>query len=256
MENIFNAIKDSEDPSLAAYEFTERRYKEMESGVNKKFQANAHNTRIAEQLTQSFEPFKQELDLAGQDELSAIKQMAATHRMLRENPVEGMLKVMSHYGVDARSAMGAIQKASGIDPIDIETEETNPQMQAVLSNLDSMQTQLKQMRGTQTTVSEEQIASHVKTFSEDKDSEGNLTHPRFDELSDAMAIEINAGTAKTIEEAYKRASMLNPPEKKMVRKSVKQAKKAAKGVKSSAGDNGSTPRTLRQELEAQFEKMG
>jgi len=245
---MFEALDDE------AKEFVNRRYASMEKDYHSKTQKAATSIRFTEQINEMLSPYKEKMNLAGIDEVTAIKKLAAAQDLLERDPKAGIEHLAKSYGVD-------------LDEVDVEYDEVDPKIAA-------LEAKIQQLEGGLNSTSLEAQNAAIEQFRGATDSNGNLLHPHFDDVYDDMVTLVKSRVASDLDGAYQKAIWSNDGvrdklltsvenEKKQARiaanaKKAAAAKRAAKTNIKGNGDpmaDAGKDLTLQQELEKNYDNM-
>jgi len=252
----FKAIADR----ASALAFSERRYREMDSGFQEKSRGLAADSSMVKALRETLEPYRQEIHASGVDEATVIRQLAATHGMLKQNPHGAINTLIQQYRIDPIELIKQVSAQHRIDLLDIDSADVNPVQQHYDSQITALQETvnnfINQQRGSLHTDNERML----QTFADEADSEGTKLRPHFDAVLDDMTKLIQAGIASGHQDAYDKAVALRPDLGSFVKAksdAVKKAKRAAEGV-TSKGGNSAKPSgdTIRGAIEAAIAEHG
>lgn len=216
-----------------AQEWMLKRHKEIEGDYTRKRQQESSQVRIAEAVTDALSQHKQEFAAAGLDEAGAVRQLASWHTALKTSPRETIHRLAATYGVD-------------LSKPDLDDETTDPTLRAIQQELGSIKEGLTRNEQLAQQQEQSQLLSTIQNFEEAKDGGGKLLHPHFKELHDDITLLFELGKVRSLEEGYAKALAMRPelnvktteekPKPKIdPAEKVKQAKRAATGVKSSGG---------------------
>lgn len=253
-KNAFRAIP----PEHRKWVF--ERYKRVEADNTRKSQEAASLKKFREQFEEVIAPYRQEFQMQGMDEVSAIRSLFAIRDHLRKDPVGGFKWLAQQFGVD-------LAQLNQEQPQDPALQAVNQQFQAVTNKLQAVEQ----------TIQQERLNSaweRINAFAQEKDPSGRLKHPHFEAVSDSMTQLMKAGIVPMgdLENAYATAVRLKPelstpapvaqveppkPDDKAaeLEKAAKaaKAKKAAAGVSSGASAATDRKLSLREELEARVD---
>lgn len=235
-----------------AQEFILKRHKEIEGDYTRKRQQESSKVRIAEAVTDALSPHQQEFAAAGLDEAGAVRQLASWHTALKTSPREAIQQLAATYGVD-------------LSEPDLDDETTDPALRSIQQELGSIKEGLTRNEQLAQQREQQELVATIQTFENAKDGEGKLMHPHFKELHDDITLLFEMGKVKSLEEGYEQALRLRPdlavqkpvekakPKVDPVEK-VKQAKRAATGVKSSGavGKRDRGKMSLEEEIASHF----
>lgn len=162
-----------------------RAVKELETGIN--------------HYRDAFEPLKPYYEMARQHGTTvqqAMENYTNLERTLLSDPVRGLQMVADYAGINLRDFAARLLNQSP-DEVASQNESTIRELRSEISGLK------QQLGGVTSTIQEQRVAqvqANVDAFA--------ASHPRFDELADAIAGELKHGY--DLEAAYKRAELLNP----------------------------------------------
>lgn len=223
-----------------------KRERERNASLTRKQQENSDTIRYASDIKKIFEPYANALQMQGLTEAQKIGQWAQIDNALSTNPAETLRALAKSYGVELNAPQ---TEESFVDPLQKQVDDLKRTMETQDSNAQ------------QRIQNEANSNAHaqINTFKNSKDEQGNLLYPHFDALGPSIGAKIQSGEAPDMETAYKQLMSgfaPAPEEKASPRKSVKEAKAAASGVKSSSTTaQKEEPKTLREELTVGFKRM-
>lgn len=195
------------------------RHKAMEADYTKKMQEITGARREAEELDEIFKPWKQQMDLQGITRPQAIRQLAAAHKRLQEDPVGGMKWLAENYGIDLKSL---VDGAAAADPAG-----ESPTVKALRQQVEQLTGQITKITGQQSEQQNNAVLTQVQQFAEEKDAQGQPLRPYFDDVAKDVANLIRVSklpgeTPLTLQQAYDKAIYAN----ETVRAKVLQANDA------------------------------
>lgn len=242
------------------------RHKAMEADYTKKTQELTSVRRMKEVLDEVFAPFREQMHLNGIDEVTAIRQLVGAHQFLQRDPAGGIKHLADKYGIELKSL---IDGAAAADPAG-----ESPTVKALRTQVEQLTGQLKQFTGAQTEQQMHARLNEVTQFAEEKDDQGNLKRPHFDDVAKDVARLIKAaksdGETLSLQDAYDQAVYANPQTRQKVlaaqdaqrrakeeaerKAKADAAKKAAFDVKGegAAAAVAANNNSLRADLEAAF----
>jgi hypothetical protein len=244
-------------------EFVLRRYKSMEADYTRKTQEIADTKRFKDNVDQLLNPYRQQFAMHGLDEVGAVRYLLGWYSSLQQSPAQTIQRLAADYGVSLN------QKQD-------ENSNIDPSVKPLLDKINSLESQIAQDKQAQHQQVSSNLFEQVKTFSEEKDSTGNLKHPHFEKVRQDMSVLIGSGRAKTLAEAYELSVRLHPDiydksleqsildkqkaaEQKALdeqKKKAAQAKKAATGIRSgSASVEKQGSKTLRDQLSDLYDRQ-
>jgi len=237
-----------------AQEYILRRSGEMEKHFTQKNQETSDIRRQYDSIRDSLAPYEQEFAKSGLDNAGAVRQLAHWHSSLKTDPNRAILELANMYGAD----LNAQEPDENIDPV---LRQTQAQLNVVNQRL------ARQEQAAQQTQQNELYAK-IQAFETQTDDKGQLLHPHFKALEETITGLFEAPDSirpQSLDEAYNKALLLHPglsaprPSPEVVPKvnpaeKVKQAKKAATGVRSSGavGKKERSKMTLEEEIASNF----
>jgi myosin heavy subunit len=175
---------------------THRALREMEQGIQK-YRADS----------EAYHEVREYSDLAKQQGTSlkaALQNYVGIEQQLRKDPLGGLEQIVSNLGMKTPDGRAMTLRDVAAHIMGQTPDEQSSRQSSTIQELRSELASLKQQVGgvTQTIQQQQQhqTLAQVQSFAQ--------THPRFDELSDAIQEEIKHGYS--LEDAYSRAERLNP----------------------------------------------
>ena len=172
-----------------AKEFVQRRYASMEKDYHSKTQKAASAIKLSDSIEGMLAPFKEKMQLAGIDDVTAISKLVAAQALLERDPKAGIEHLAKSYGVD-------------LDDVDVEYDEADP-------NIARLEEKIRLMEGNQSTASLDTWNAKIEQFKDAADGQGKLLHPHFDEVYDDMVTLVKSQVAGDIDTAYQKAIWSN-----------------------------------------------
>ena len=218
-----------------AQNFILRRHKEMEADYTRNKQELASIRKRGEAIDDVLTPYRQEWALSGMDDVGAIRTLLAYHDALKNNPLNAIQHLAQTYGADL-SQLGSQEQ---IDPA---LAQVRQELQQLRSEQQTTQQQAQQR-------TQQELVTQIQNFENEKDDNGNLTHPHFAEVYDKMVRLFQTNGAENLQDAYNMALATRPDLQSQLQhkaqekskeegrsrkaKLAQRAKKAASGVTSS-----------------------
>lgn len=236
--------------SREAQEFLLRRHNEMQGDYTKKTQ------EVAE-LRKAVEPYRPMLESMGLTEPQAIQQLLNAQYVLNTQPRQAVEKLAEAYlGADWRKQFSGEVEDEDLEP-------TDPRVANLERTVKELESSLRSQQMAAQNEQVEAAKAAIEEFKAATDDAGQPKYPHFDALQERMGRLISAGVSSSLEEAYEAAVMADPELRKehlesTVAQRLKKSEIKAKRSKvlprsKSAGDaRNSAPKTLRDELRAQF----
>lgn len=197
------------------------RHKAMEADYTRRVQEVAHVRREADELREIFKPFERAMAADGLTIPMAVRQLTAAHQQLIADPVQGIQWLAGKYGIDLKKIVEGGAQAGQPDPYVKKLEERLAQLEGGISKERSAQQQQEQQAN----------LSKVEQFAAEKDAQGNLLRPHFDEVAKDISMLLRAareaGEQLSLQDAYDRAIYANPT----IRQKVLAAQEAERRAK-------------------------
>lgn len=198
------------------------RHRAMEGDYTRKVQDLTPVRRMKEAMDEIFGPMRDQMHRDGVDEITAVRQLVAAHRYLQDSPVEAMQWLAGKYAVDLKAIVEGTAGTSQVPPeLKVLRDKIAQIEQYQVSSLSAQQQQ--QFRAN---------LSVVEQFAGEKDAQGVLKHPHFDEVgpdvADLMRVAQMRGQQPSLQDTYDRAVHANP----QVRAKVLAAQDAERQKKS------------------------
>lgn len=192
----------------------ERRVTELTQGLEK------YKGEVA-----AFEPIRPYAEKARQSGTTldqALANYTGIEDAILANPVAGFVQICRNMNLNPQAVGQALagmspQQAAQMMPQVQQQQQTPAELKAIQDRLDKMEQEAKSRTIEQT----------VSAFATEKDGDGALKNPYFDELADDISRMLETGFAKDLPDAYQKAARLNPEIADRIAKD-KAAKEAAK----------------------------
>jgi hypothetical protein len=184
-----------------AQEFLLRRHKQMEGDYTRKTQEHAEAVKVGRLVEEGMDPaVKADLRRIGVDNETYIRQMMQWHHMSMQDPAGFARNIVQQLRLDPAQVFGLKpgeeQEQEPLDP-------TSQRIAAVEQHLNQEQQQRYQR-----TVQETQ--NRVQAFAEEKDEQGNLLRPHFEQVRKVMAQFVRVDPNMPLQEAYEAAVFRDP----------------------------------------------
>lgn len=227
---------------------------EYTKGFDTKAQEVANFRREREQQDQIFAPFDRDLELRGLSRQQFMGSLIGAHKLLLENPAEGLKWVAQQYGVDPAALL--------------EQKQSDPQFDRLSQGFQKLNQRLDGFVSASQKAEHEANVGKVQAFAEAKDEKGQPLRPYFDDVAEDVLALMKSGV-KDLDQAYTKAVRMNDQiwEKEQQRKAaatqvaakakqqaeIDKAKRAGTTASAREAGNGSArPSTLKEELETAF----
>lgn len=182
------------------------RHKAMEADYTRKTQEVVGMRKFKEELDDIFKDYRDEMALNGVTDAMAIRQLVAAHTLLRKDPASAMKRLAEQYGIDLK---GITEGAAAADPAG-----ESPTVKALRDEVKQLTGQLRTLTGAQDQHQQKARLDEVTHFAEEKDAQGQLMRPYFDDVAKDVAALIQVartnGERLTLQDAYDRAVYANP----------------------------------------------
>lgn len=187
---------------------------------------------VKEQLTQ-YEPlgkvieaYKDEFDRRGIHPAQAFSSLIQAQRMLDQNPLGGLVQLGRSYGIDLLPML----QHHGVQ---VQQPQQGRQQQQVDPKVAALESQLEEIKGKMTAqerlvqeAEEQRLHQMITEFAKDK--------PYFEEAKPVMATFLQAGHAKTLDEAYDMAVNAMPSVRERIRQEARRAEAAKREAEQKA----------------------
>lgn len=197
------------------------RHKAMEADYTRRVQEVAHVRRESDELKEIFKPFADAMASDGMTIPQAVRQLAAAHQKLVSDPVNGIHWLAQKYGIDLKQAADGSTQQGQLDPNVRMLQEKIAQLEAGFNGQRSAQQEQEQKAN----------LSKVEQFAEEKDAQGQLLRPHFDDVAKDISMLLraarDAGEQLSLQDAYDRAIYANPNTRQKVL-AAKDAERQAK----------------------------
>lgn len=207
-----------------------QRYKDMERGVNEKFQSLAEQRKqverdiaLADTARQHFAPITRMLATQGVDEAGAMRIASAWLQSYYSNPRATVQQLAQQAGISLNAASQALKQEAGQQQ---DQEIYDPQVRRIKQQLDALTQHTVQQQHAQQAAAyrlwqaqQQHVRENVKgewaSFREYKDESGRLVFPHADELKTEMAGLLTAQAngqylVKDLQDAYQKALAMRP----------------------------------------------
>lgn len=192
----------------------ERRVTELTQGLEK------YKGEVA-----AFEPIRKYADMAKQHGTTldqALANYTGIETAILSNPVQGFLQICQNMNLNPQAVGQALagmspQQAAQLMQPQQQAPQTPAEVKELKERLEKIENQTKA----------QQVEQVVQTFAAEKDADGALKHPYFDELASDISQMLETGFAKDLPDAYQKAARLNPEIADRIAKD-KASKEAAK----------------------------
>lgn len=237
------------------------RYDNLKKGFYKKADELASTKKEVSEWNDIFDPYKDALKQRGYTPTAYVGRLIGVDRRLSAEPDKVIKELMEAYKVTPEK----LGFSNGADDY-----YENDEISQLKKKIESLENTYKTTAVSAERTEEESNARAIRDFKFAIDESGEPKYPLFDEVKEEMAILLNSGKAKSLEDAYSKSptvkEKLAEAEKERrskedleaARKKAVIAKKAGKGVKntSDASYSGTTTKDLSELLKEGFREAG
>jgi hypothetical protein len=251
-------------PELARKEI-ERREADFHKGIEQ-YKSGAQQ---AQEWDRTVQPYLATIQSFGVTPQVAVNELLKADHLLRYSPpqqkVGHLLRLAGSFGIDIQSLANGIQQIAG-EQIWQQQNPVDPRMQQLQARVDQLQQQQFQAQQQAATRENSSIDAEIAAFASDPD------HEHFQILQQDMALLLQNGRAKDLDEAYEMAMRQNPQTYQVwlaqqqqkwddERKAkVRTAKQAGANVVRPNGrasvPAAQPPRTMEEDIEATARRLG
>lgn len=231
-----------------AQEIILARHRDMESDYTRKTTELAEARKPLEEFSKVFEPYKQQLELAGRTPAQVTQQLLAAQKFLETNPIEGIKWLAQSYKVDLSTLLPK------------EDEYTDPTVRALQQELNQLKTQLLSREQAVQQQNAAEVHRVINEFKSAKNADGTPKYPHFDQVQALMGPLVAQG--KTMEEAYADTIYILPEVRERIASEAAKAaqaealKKAEEDRKAKAKDAKTSTQIIRSRGQAVEESTG
>lgn len=189
-------------PEIARKEI-ERREADFHKGIEQ-YKAGAQQAQEWERTVQPFMATIQSFGVAPQ---VAVNELLKADHLLRysqpQQKVQMLMKIAGDYGIDLQTLANGIQQVAG-EQVWQQQNPIDPRVQQLQHEIAQMKQQQFQAQQQAQTQEHSAIDAEIAAFAADPD------HEHFGILQQDMALLLQAGRAKTLDDAYEMAMRANP----------------------------------------------
>lgn len=251
-------------PEIARKEI-ERREADFHKGIEQ-YKTGAQQSQEWERTVQ---PYMATIQSFGVTPQVAVNELLKADHMLRYSPPQQkigyLLKIAGDYGVDLQTLANGIQQVAG-EQVWQQQNPMDPRTQQLQQRVNQLEQHIQQSQHQNVARENSLIDAEIAAFAADPD------HEHFGVLQQDMALLLQAGRAKTLEDAYDMAMRQNPQTYQVwlaqqqqkwddERKAkVRTAKQAGANVVRPNGrasvPTAQPPRTMEEDIEAKARELG
>lgn len=197
------ALADWDKLPASARAEIERRENDFHKGIEQ-YKTGAAQ---AQEFERAVAPYMATIQSLGATPMQAVSELMKTDHLLRysqpQQKVGMLLQIANSYGVDLQTLANGIQQLAG-EQVWQQQNPADPRLQALQTQVANLTNQLNTTRQQAQNVEHSAIDSEIAAFAADPD------HEHFGILQQDMAVLLQAGRAKDLEEAYEMAMRQNP----------------------------------------------
>ena len=226
-------------------------WKETQGYITQRDQEYADYRKRFEPLHEVLSPYEQHWRQQGMDTVAGVRQLVSYAEALAKNPQAVIPQLAQMYGVDLQSLVA-------------EQPYIDPQVSALQQQVQRMQQAEHQRTQAAQQQQYHRLTEEIRAFETAADEQGNLKAPHFQRVYNTMVALANGGAAKSLQEAYDKAVVLDPElqaeiaEARAKQDAAARAAEAAKAaaasrtVKSKGLEGAPVVRSAREEFAANF----
>lgn len=194
-KETFSQLAQSPEQRAIAERWLEQ-YKETQGYITKRDQEFADYRKRFDPLHEVIGPYEQHWQMQGMDTISGVRQVFSYAEALARNPQEMIPKLAEMYGVDLASLVA-------------EQPYVPDEMRALQQQVQQMQQAAYQQQHFAQQQQYHRLTEEIRAFETATDEQGNLKAPHFQRVFETMKALANGGAAKSIQEAYEKAVLLD-----------------------------------------------
>lgn len=226
-------------------------WKESQGYITKKEQEYADYRKRFDPLHEVLSPYENHWRMQGMDTVSGVRQLVSYAEALAKDPASMIPQLAQMYGVDLQSLVA-------------EQPYIDPQVSALQQQVQQMQQAEQWQRQAAQQQQLARLSDEVRAFETAADEQGNPKAPHFQRVFNTMVALANGGAAKSIQEAYDKAVLLDSELQAELAEArakqeataraaeVNKAQAASRTVKSKGAEGEPPVRSAREEFAANF----
>lgn len=186
--------------------------KNVERGFQKKSERLSESVKEHEQIVGLLQPFEAQLNAAGLDRVTAIRQLVGAQQLLTQNPLQGLSQLVQQYG--GQNAAAIIQQLAqhyGVIPaVQQDQAYVDPEIKALRDELSYLKAGQQQIETNAQLQRQQEVQTQIDLFREATDEAGKPLHPHFERVQTMMGSLISTGQAQDLKTAYDMAVYAHP----------------------------------------------
>ena len=215
-------------------EWALKRDSEVDNMIREKTEGISEFRKTYDPVDKIFEPYRNQLIMAGLTPADVISRWAAAEQMLQNEPVKAIQYLMQQYNISQ-------------DALSAEEVSEDPDIAKLRNEINALRQDYTTRQQTDQQQSQEAISNQIQQFVQEKDESGNLTHPYFEDVTaDIVGLakaEWALGRKPDLNNLYERAVWANPEtraklqdaqQKAASKAAEKEAQRKAKEAKAAA----------------------
>ena len=215
-------------------EWALKRDSEVDNMIREKTEGISEFRKTYDPVDKIFEPYRNQLIMAGLTPADVIGRWAAAEQMLQNEPVKAIQYLMQQYNIPQ-------------DVLSAEEVSEDPDIAKLRNEINALRQDYTTRQQTDQQQSQEAISNQIQQFVQEKDESGNLTHPYFEDVTaDIVGLakaEWSQGRKPDLNNLYERAVWANPEtraklqdaqQKAASKAAEKEAQRKAKEAKAAA----------------------
>ncbi len=198
-------------------------------------QYEAYHNQAYRPFDQIIESYKDTFNKRGIHPAQAFAVLMDAQKQLDSSPVDGLVKIAQSYGIDLRPAFQGYQVQAPQTQQQLEDHPTIVQQKQRIEQLENYINERAQKRQVR---QDREILNHIGSFQSEKSKEGTPLRPYFEEAKPMMAVLLEKGQAKDLEQAYDMAVHATPTLRQRIQSDQRKAEEAKRTAeaKIKAGD--------------------
>ena len=222
-------------------EWALKRDSEVDNMIREKTEGISDFRKTYDPVEKIFEPYRNQLIMAGLTPADVISRWAAAEQMLQNEPAKAIQYLMQQYNISADALSG-------------EEVSEDPDIASIRQEINALRTDITTRQQTDQQASQQAISNQIQQFVEEKDEAGNPKHPYFEDVTaDIVGLakaEWSQGRKPDLNNLYERAVWANPDtraklqdaqQKAASKASEKEAQRKAKEAKAAAASVSGAP---------------
>lgn len=172
-------------------------WKETQGYITKRDQEYADYRKRFDPLHDVLSPYESHWRMNGMDTVTGVRQLVSYAEALSKDPAAMIPQLAQMYGVDLQSLVA-------------EQPYVDPQVEALQQRIAQFEQAQQYQQVQQQQHQYHRLTEEIRSFETAADEQGNPKAPHFQRVFNTMVALANGGAAKSIQEAYDKAVILDP----------------------------------------------